>query len=350
MEAKDFINRHYGPREGRVRPYSVYLELTHRCNFNCVHCYIPRKGPLPEEMNVDDYKRLADQLSDAGVMSIVFTGGEPLVREDFAEIYTCFAEKGFKLHLMTNGYALEDHHFELFREWPLKDVEVSLYGMTAPVFQAYTQTRFDPERVPANVRRLVEEKIPVRLKTVALKQNAAEINACRAFSDLLGVTFRYEAVVHQRLDCDSAPCDHQMAMEQTLELDRDRYQALMKPGGKFKPLRISRPNPVRKRFQCGMAKNIFLVAPDGAVHPCLLVRSGKWNLRERPVGEIFSEEYGYYSNLHRSYPVECDACTMKMSCSFCEALLVVNREKTDHVGRYCEIARQRVKLREEVFA
>ena len=81
------------PLDGGRYPLSATLELTNRCNFNCVHCYInqPANDQVAKqrELTTDQVKKIIDDMAEVGVLFLTLTGGEPLLRPDFAEIYTC---------------------------------------------------------------------------------------------------------------------------------------------------------------------------------------------------------------------------------------------------------------------
>ena len=86
----------------------LIMELTDRCNNNCQHCYINRPAQDPDaiarEMSTDFIKDLILQAADLGCLDLRFTGGEPLLREDFSEIYHFSRKKGFQgSYLSTNA-------------------------------------------------------------------------------------------------------------------------------------------------------------------------------------------------------------------------------------------------------
>ena len=73
-------------------PVSGAFDLTYRCNLRCVHCYCghataqsPAQGA---ELGTDEVLRLLAEAADAGCLQLVLSGGEPLLRRDFAQIYT----------------------------------------------------------------------------------------------------------------------------------------------------------------------------------------------------------------------------------------------------------------------
>ena len=75
----------YALMNARLVPYGVSIELTARCNLDCVHCYHVRTSG--SEMTTDEVRRVFDDLADLGTMELTLTGGEPLLREDFEELF-----------------------------------------------------------------------------------------------------------------------------------------------------------------------------------------------------------------------------------------------------------------------
>ncbi len=65
-------------------PLTVQLDLTYRCNERCVHCYLDHDDH--GEMTTAEYKKLLDELAEAGVFFLTMSGGEIMLRKDFFEI------------------------------------------------------------------------------------------------------------------------------------------------------------------------------------------------------------------------------------------------------------------------
>ena len=91
-------------------PISGSIELTFRCNLRCVHCYcnLPMNDPeaIEMELGVDELYQILDQIAEAGCLWLLITGGEPLLRNDFLDIYIYAKKKGFITTLFTNGTLL----------------------------------------------------------------------------------------------------------------------------------------------------------------------------------------------------------------------------------------------------
>jgi radical SAM protein with 4Fe4S-binding SPASM domain len=155
------------------------IELTERCNNACIHCYIN----LPEtdvkaqgrELGTDQWKAILKQAADLGSLSVRFTGGEPLLRDDFAELYLFTRRLGMKVVLFTNARLITPELADLFlRIPPLMEIEVSVYGMHAISYDtiACAPGAFAEFRRGLNL--LSERQIPFGVKSVLLPPNQHE--------------------------------------------------------------------------------------------------------------------------------------------------------------------------------
>ena len=139
-------------------PLAGTLDLTRRCNLRCVHCYLgPQEGVRAagdREMSTAQVLAILDQVVDAGCLHLLITGGDPLLRRDFPEIYRHARLSGLDVTVFTNGTPVTDRIIELFRELPPRVVEVTLYGATAGTYERITGVPGSFERCLAGVRRL----------------------------------------------------------------------------------------------------------------------------------------------------------------------------------------------------
>jgi MoaA/NifB/PqqE/SkfB family radical SAM enzyme len=103
-------------------PLSFDLEITARCNLNCRHCYINLpagdKDARAQELGAAEIMDIARQAVDMGALWCLITGGEPLLRHDFAEIYTGLKRMGLLVSVFTNATLISHEHIRLFQTYP----------------------------------------------------------------------------------------------------------------------------------------------------------------------------------------------------------------------------------------
>lgn len=120
---KGSVNQNYW----LAAPNRLYLELTRQCNLRCRLCYNAAGCALPDELTTGQFMALLDQMDEAGVFEVRFTGGEPTLRPDFFEILDYAISKDFYVSLATNGNWSPSVTREICRR-RIDDVVISLDG------------------------------------------------------------------------------------------------------------------------------------------------------------------------------------------------------------------------------
>ncbi len=112
----------------------IDIELTERCNNACIHCLVnqPEKDETvrAREMDTALIKSILTQAAELGCLTVRLTGGEPLLRDDFAEIYLIARRLGMYVILFTNARRITPEIAGLLARYPPgREVEVTVYGM-----------------------------------------------------------------------------------------------------------------------------------------------------------------------------------------------------------------------------
>jgi len=117
-------------RERKQRRPVVVWNCTKQCNLYCQHCYAAAETePAPSELSTAEGKRLLDDLADYGVPVVLFSGGEPLARDDLVELVDYATDAGLRAVLSTNGTLLTEQRAAALRDAGLSYVGVSVDGM-----------------------------------------------------------------------------------------------------------------------------------------------------------------------------------------------------------------------------
>src|SRR3990172_4989675 len=112
-------------------PFLVVWDFTHKCNLNCKHCYSNSGTVLEYELTTKEALDIVDQLADAGVTALAFSGGEPLIRKDFFEVARHAVKRGLYVSVATNGTLLTKENVKKLKQTGVNYVEVSVDGGTA---------------------------------------------------------------------------------------------------------------------------------------------------------------------------------------------------------------------------
>jgi MoaA/NifB/PqqE/SkfB family radical SAM enzyme len=245
-------------------PLIGMLELTRRCNFKCAHCYAGPASHAAGELKTEEWKGLMDEAAAAGCLELVFSGGEPLLRSDFAELYIHARRLGMEVTVFTNASLVDEQMASLFNEWPARKVEVSVYGITEPTARAVTGVDGACARQWDGIRKMMGKGIPVSLKLMAIKPLRHEIEAIEARARDAGLELRFSTEILPRLDGDLTPL--------SLTLDPQEVASLEArlPGwaDALRKRAESRQNDVR-RYPCAAGQYGFFIDAGGFLQPCI---------------------------------------------------------------------------------
>ena len=132
----------------------IDFELTERCNNNCIHCYINRSSQnfliKNKELRFKQIISILDDLHSNGIKKIRFTGGEPLLRDDFFDIYLYAYNLGFKIYVSTNATLFTAKHLELLRNQPPQLISTTIYGWDKYSYEKVTSTTAKVLILPAS--------------------------------------------------------------------------------------------------------------------------------------------------------------------------------------------------------
>lgn len=173
------------PRLGRLD-----LELTERCDNNCVHCCINLpagdEGARARELTTEQVKNLVRQAADLGCLQVRYTGGEPLLRPDFEELYLFARRLGLKVLLFTNARHVTPGLADLFaRVPPLVAIEVTVYGLAAASYEGVSRSPGSYAQFRRGVELLLDRRVPFVVKSPVLPQNRDELGEFEAWAATL---------------------------------------------------------------------------------------------------------------------------------------------------------------------
>jgi cyclic pyranopterin phosphate synthase len=154
---------------GRKHEY-LRISLTDACNLRCTYCMPNEKvsvTPSSKLMSCDEIREISQIFVDFGIKKIRLTGGEPLVRKDFAEIVKQLSTLDVKLSLTTNA-VLIDQYISVLKENNVNSINVSLDSLNEEEFFQMTK-RGDFQKVLSNIYLLLKNDFKVKVNVVILK-------------------------------------------------------------------------------------------------------------------------------------------------------------------------------------
>ncbi|MBP7216939.1 MAG: radical SAM protein, partial [Candidatus Omnitrophica bacterium] len=332
------------------------LEVTARCNNNCRHCYIniPACSAQARELSLSQIKSIVDQATDLGALWCLITGGEPLLREDFPDIYVYMKRKGLLISVFTNATLLTQEHIALFKRYPPREIEVTVYGISQETYESVTRVRGSFNAFMSGLDLLARNKIKVRCKAMALRSNVHELPQMAAFCRLRTKDyFRFDPFLHLRLDGDeqrNAEIKSERLSPQEIvmieQADSERFNILAKNCHALINPDLAHRH-CRRIFHCGVGKSSFSVSCDGKFrlcsslsHPECVYDLAKgtlmdaWNsLRPRVLAMESHNE---------NFLEKCHQCPIVNLCYWCPAKAYLETGSLDEqVEYFCSVAHAR---------
>jgi MoaA/NifB/PqqE/SkfB family radical SAM enzyme len=335
-------------RWARTRlPLSATLELTSRCNLRCQHCYLGPQGEQHAKRNQERdtaaVLKSLDEWAEAGCLNLVITGGDPMVRKDFADVYRHACELGMVVTVFCDGILVTDRIVELFRELPPRKVEISIYGATAETYESITRVPGSHARSWEGIRRLHAGGIRVSLKTMLMTLNRHELEAMAAQAAELGCNFRFDAAVFPCLaDGTKKPLDLRVSPEEAVRLDmalpgqRERWTRSVLSG--------RTAAPTDRLYPCGAGTTSFYADPYGGLSPCLMTRNYRYEGQGRAFNEVWAGELGEIRSLKRTRTDSSFCGELRGACTHCPAF---NRLETGDEEAESDYMRTTARLRYE---
>ncbi len=260
-----------------------------KCNQRCLFCYAAGQALAgTRELTTDEWKDAIDRLHDANVPMLTFTGGEPLLRPDIAELVA--HARTFVTRLNTNGVLLTDETVNALRRASLDSLQVTLYSHDAAVHNSLVGASHFADTV-AGIRRAVDAGLDLSVNTPLCRKNRDYIQTL-AFIHSLGV--RYVTV--SGLICTGTAAHnhglHDLSNGELLNIlkaakaycdahgmEMDFTSPGLVPEGELDALGLHTP-------ACGAALSNMAICPDGRVVPCQ-----SWLSSDASLGNILTDRF-----------------------------------------------------------
>ncbi len=170
------------------RPYALLAEITYRCPLHCPYCSNPAQyppGSHGNELATTDWRRVLREAAALGVMHVGFSGGEPLLRRDLAELIAEARAAGLYTNLITSGVGLDERRAGELRDAGLDSAQVSFQADEAALADAIAGTRAHEHKLAA-VRWVRENGIALSMNVVLHRATIARLPEIIAFAASLG--------------------------------------------------------------------------------------------------------------------------------------------------------------------
>ena len=340
-------------------PLSGNFELTARCNFNCRMCYVhltaEEQRQRGRELTADEWLGIAEAARSRGMLFLLLTGGEPLIRQDFRYILTELKKMGLMVSVNSNASLIDADWLEFFHHEPPFRFNITLYGAADESYEALCG-RPAFSQVVGSIRALKELGIGVKLNASMTPWNVRDMEKIYEIAAELGTPMqlatymfppvrRNEELVGQneRFSAEAAAKYSVQwdKMRLTPEMFRQRAEAMAR--GMMVPRIESCEGMPGEGVSCRAGRASFWINWLGDMTPCGMMTEPKFSVGELGFDRAWDEVRAATEKIR--LPSECVGCKYKHACHACAAMCVSETGRFDGRPDYvCRMTEESVRL------
>jgi MoaA/NifB/PqqE/SkfB family radical SAM enzyme len=339
-------------------PLEGSLDLTYRCNNNCRHCWlwIPPDSPeAKKELSLDEIKGIVDEARSLGCRKWFISGGEPMLRPDFEEIFDYISSRAASYTINTNGTLITPKIARMMRRKGTK--LIAIYGATAEVHDHITRNPGSFDALKQGISYLKEARTAFTVQIIPMKDNYFQyqdmislaeslspycrIGAAWLYLSAYGNAQKNREILNQRLEpacvvevnrpdfSDKGRRDKEPAHKNNFKMDDDRLFAA-----------------------CISGRRSFHIDPYGQMSFCSFVKSPelRFDLKKGSLKEGWEEFIPSLADKvlgDKEYFENCGPCESRNECRWCAVYGFLEKERhSARVEYLCEITAQAKKQKE----
>lgn len=299
-------------------PYRMDLAITYRCNNDCAHCYNARTRNFPE-LTTEQWKQILDRLWSIGIPHVVFTGGEPTLRNDLPVLIAYADKLGMVTGINTNGIRLSDSFFlDSLVEAGLDHVQITLESHDPSIHDGMVRRAGAWEKTVAGIRNVVKSKLYMMTNTTLLSDNATELAQTLDFLAAEKVpTVGLNALIHSGKGKEVATGLEESQLPALLQLAIDKTNFHEQRLIWYTPTHYCHFDPMLLDLGikgCTAAYYNMCVEPDGSVIPCQSYYEPVGNILDDPWKKIWEHPLCLELRNRTNIPQGCHTCDFLQEC------------------------------------
>ncbi len=310
----------------------VFWETTTACNLKCRHCRAcVVNNKLPDELDTKSAISLIKSISNFSDATLVFSGGEPLLRKDLFQLVDIGKNLGLRIALATNGTLVNKSNAEQLLSGGIQRVSVSIDGNSSEIHDSLRCVPGSFDMAIKGIKILIESGIPTQINTTVTKDNyeylqdilqlAIDIGACGLHLFLLVPTG-----CGRELDKGEiiGPDEYEKVLDWVCNISHDYdidIRATCAPHYSRVLMQKNRNNPTKVAGGCLAGKSVCFVSYRGDVYPCGYFPVSAGNIIEKDISEIWKNSALFNELRHASSRLtgKCGFCEFKNICGGCRA-------------------------------
>jgi radical SAM protein with 4Fe4S-binding SPASM domain len=167
--------------------------ITTECNMFCDHCYVDAGRKSNQELNTKEGINVIDELMESGIKMIFFSGGEPILREDFFRLCNYASSRGMFVNVCSNGFELTLDTVKKLKKCGVRRVIISIDSPNSKIHDSFRKCDNAFNRGIKGIKNCISLDMEVFIEATATKLNYLHLDKLVDLAAKLkvkGVTFR----------------------------------------------------------------------------------------------------------------------------------------------------------------
>jgi radical SAM protein with 4Fe4S-binding SPASM domain len=273
-----------------------------------------------------------DCLREAGTLYLTFSGGEPLLRDDFFDLYAYARGKGFLINIFTNGSLISDQTISFLSRNPPLAIEISLHSLKRGTYGKITNAPFADAlpKLKTIIKKLHRANLNVVIKVNGMKENQNEILSIKKFTEqLLGEgRFTFDHFIFPRLDGNKAPCRHRLPLKSMVSIftkDEGLRGSIVQQMAACKRSQVN----TESLYVCTSWHHSFYIEPSGLLKFCLFRDRFSSDLKKVTFSDGFYNGFKKIDDEKFKSNTQCAKCSMRRFCLWCPSLAFLEKKNEE---------------------
>lgn len=313
-------------------PYRMDLAITYRCNNDCSHCYNARLRSYPE-LDTSSWKQIIDKLWDLNIPHLIFTGGEPTLRNDLPDLIRYAEDKGQITGLNTNARKLSDlSYVEDLVKAGLDHVQITVESHDPSIHDEMVNHQGAWKQTIAGLENAISSSLFVMTNTTMLKNNQDSIGKTLDFLSELDVpTIGLNALIYSGRGKDVGSGLSEEELKPLLKLAQEKTTRSGQKLIWYTPTLYCNFNPMEMDLGmkgCTAALYNMCIEPDGGVIPCQSYYNQLGNILKDSWKSIWEHDLSQELRERKNIPEECRVCSLLEECGAGCPLAFIDNPRT----------------------
>ena len=300
------------------------FELTNQCNFNCIWCYA-NSALKGQYMSKEKIKRIIQILSNAGVIQITFSGGEPLLYPHLKEVMKIAKDYEMIIHMNTNGYFLTKKLAKELYDLGLTQVQINIDSLDPRKHDQIRGKRGSFDKAVKALKNAKAVGLTCASQTVLTKQNENEIIDIFKFTRSIGIqrcrVWDMMPTGHAIGKLNLRPTDYISTLKKLAEFACKTGAKNIESGDPLFPLDCKIDINITGGYCVALAGALINISYNGDVYFCVTHRKPMFNILDKEndlsLGKIYKSELEkYVKSLKASQKCYQTKCNFINKCKF----------------------------------